>query len=174
MRSENTLAAQPDGRGLRGLAKRAYLDWVFARCAAFLSIGAANRAYYLAHGVDSERLFAMPYAVDNEFFRRRSAAAAVAREKLRAEIELEPGRPIILFAGKLQRRKNPLVLVDAFRRLDRRRLRRPYLVVVGDGEQRAETERAAGAAGDLVARAASPSRFNRSTARTRTYGALCG
>ena len=123
MRSENTLAAQPDGRGLRGLAKRAYLDWVFARCAAFLSIGAANRAYYLAHGVDSERLFAMPYAVDNEFFRRRSAAAAVAREKLRAEIELEPGRPIILFAGKLQRRKNPLVLVDAFRRLDRRRRR---------------------------------------------------
>lgn len=149
MRSENTLAAQPDGWGPRGLAKRAYLDWVFARSAAFLCIGAANRAYYLAHGVDPERLYSMPYAVDNDFFRGRAVAAAARREAFRAEIGLDPGRPVILFAGKLTRRKNPLVLLDAFRRLDLAPPRRPYLVVVGDGEQRGEIERAAGADHDI-------------------------
>ncbi len=147
MRSENTLDAEPDGAGPRGLAKRAYLRWIFARSAAFLCVGAANRAYYLAHGVDPDRLFSMPYVVDNEFFRTRAAASS--REALRARIGLDPGRPVILFAGKLQRRKNPLVLLEAFRRLDRARLNRPGLIFVGDGEQRAEIERAATTDGDV-------------------------
>ena len=67
MRSENTLDAQPDGAGPRGFAKRAYLRWIFARSAAFLSIGTANRDYYLAHGVDPDRLFSMPNLVDNNY-----------------------------------------------------------------------------------------------------------
>jgi glycosyltransferase involved in cell wall biosynthesis len=134
---------------MRGLAKRAYLGWIFRRSAAYLCIGAANRAYYLAHGVAPDRLFAMPYAVDNEFFRDRAAAAAPSREALRAGLGLDPGRPVILFAGKLQRRKNPLALLDAFRLLDRARLRQPYLVFVGDGEKRAEIERAAAADTDI-------------------------
>ncbi len=149
MRSENTVDAEPDGPGPRGMAKRAYLRWIFARSAAFLCIGAANRAYYLAHGVDPDRLFSMPYVVDNDFFRTRAAAAAASREALRVRIGLDPGRLVILFAGKLQRRKNPLVLLEAFRRLDHARLNRPGLIFVGDGEQRAEVERAATTDGDV-------------------------
>ena len=143
MRSENTLDAQPDGAGPRGIAKRAYLRWIFARSAAFLSIGTANRDYYLAHGVDPDRLFSMPYVVDNNFFRTRAVAAAVSRELLRARIGIEPDQPVILFAGKLQQRKNPLVLIEAFHKLDRSRLNEPKLIFVGDGEQRAEIEHAA-------------------------------
>ena len=68
MRGENTLAAMPDGGGLRGMFKRTYLRWIFYRCAAFLCIGTDNRNYYRAHGIDDARLFSMPYAVDNQFF----------------------------------------------------------------------------------------------------------
>lgn len=136
MRGENTLAAMPDGAGLRGLVKRRYLDWIFARCAAFLYIGTANRDYYRVHGVDPARLFFMPYAVDNDFFRARAAEAATRREAFRASLNLVPGRPVILFAGKLQRRKHPLTLIEAFQGLDHGRLRQPYLVFVGDGELR--------------------------------------
>ena len=51
------------------------------------------RALNLAHGVDSERLFAMPYAVDNEFFRRRSAAAAVAPAPMAAAVAVARAQP---------------------------------------------------------------------------------
>ena len=134
MRGENTLAAMPDGPFPRGPLKRILLDWVFARCGAFLCVGSANREYYQAHGVRDARLFDMPYAVDNDFFRSRADATDVPA--LRAELDIGPTGPVILFAGKLQPRKHPAALIDAFRRLDRTRLGDPYLLFVGDGEQR--------------------------------------
>jgi glycosyltransferase involved in cell wall biosynthesis len=137
MRGENTLSAMPDGAGVRGIVKRCYLKWIFARCAAFLCVGTANRDYYRAHGVESHRLFSVPYAVDNDFFRTRAVEAARHRATFRAGLNLQPDRPVILFAGKLQKRKHPLALLAAFRQLDRGRLGQPYLLFVGDGELRA-------------------------------------
>lgn len=141
MRGENTLAAMPDRWGPRGMLKRRFLAAIFDRCLAFLTVGAANEAYYRAHGVDPARLFAMPYAVDNAFFRAGAAAAEMGREAFRAELGLEPDRPVMLYAGKLLGRKNPDVLIAAFAALDRARLGRPYLLFVGEGEMRARLER---------------------------------
>lgn len=148
MRGENTEIAMPDGPGPRGWLKRRYLGWIFARCAAFLAIGANNRAYYRAHGVKSDRIFDMPYAVDNDFF-RAGGPAAPGVAALRADLGLEEERPIILFAGKFQARKYPMTLLAAFLRLDADRLGRPHLVFVGDGEQ-ASALKAAGAGGEAV------------------------
>lgn len=142
MRGENTEAAMPDGPGPRGWLKRRYLGWIFSRCTAFLAIGSANRAYYLAHGVEQSRIFDMPYAVDNDFF-RAGGPVAPGVAALRADLGLEEGRPVILFAGKFQARKHPMTLLDAFLRLDADRLGRPYLVFVGDGEQAAALKAAA-------------------------------
>jgi glycosyltransferase involved in cell wall biosynthesis len=85
----------------------------------------------------------MPYAVDNEFFWQRSEEAAVRRGELLAELKMEPGRPVILFASKLQYRKHANHLLEAYKGLLDRSALRPYLVVVGDGEARAELEAAA-------------------------------
>lgn len=142
MRGENTLFAVPK-RGLRRIVKRRYLDWILLRCAAFLCIGSANRDYYLAQGVEPERLYFMPYAVDNDYFRAQTKKAAERRREFRAELGLEPGRPVVLFAGKLQPRKNPALLLKAFRSIDRPGLRNPYLLFVGDGVLRGSLERAA-------------------------------
>ena len=141
MRGENTLAAMPDGAGLRGWLKRRYLDWIFTRCSGFLCIGSANREYYRTHGVRDDRLYSVPYAVDNRFFGHKCDQAAKTRDAFRLSLGLEPDRPVILYAGKLQRRKNPTVLLEAFHNLDLSR--QPYLVIVGDGEQRQEVEQAA-------------------------------
>ena len=136
MRGENTLTAMPDSGYPRRVAKRRYLNWIFERCAGFLCIGSENRAYYAAHGVEAARLFDMPYAVDNDFFRRGEG-------DLRRELELQPGRPIILYAGKFMARKHPLTLLAAFNALDKEAARNPYLIFVGDGEQRPHLMRAA-------------------------------
>jgi glycosyltransferase involved in cell wall biosynthesis len=82
-------------------------------------------------------IFRVPYAVDNDFFRRRAAEAVAGRDALRAELGLEPGRPVILFASKLQERKQCADLVEAHRLLGEPR---PYLLIVGDGEERRRLE----------------------------------
>ena len=132
MRGENTISAMPDGRAIRGLVKRLYLHWVFNRCAGFLCIGSDNREYYSAHGVRPQRLFDMPYAIDNEAF---SMNALKSKTNFRECLGLEYGRPIILFAGKFLRRKNPGMLLDACRLMNRKIARYPYLLFVGKGEE---------------------------------------
>ena len=84
----------------------------------------------------------MPYAVDNLYFQQRSLAAVSERAGLLAELNLDPDRPVILFASKLQYRKHCDDLIEAYQRLapggDIEPI--PYLLIVGDGEHRKELE----------------------------------
>lgn len=140
MRGENTLAAMPDGLGIRGAAKRWYLDGIFKKCSGFLCIGTDNRRYYEAHGVASSRLHSMPYAVDNDFFRQECERAAQKQDVLRRELDVDANAPVILFAGKLQRRKHPGTLLEAFLNIDHAALGNPVLLFAGDGEERPRLE----------------------------------
>ncbi len=140
MRGENTQKSMPDGWGIKGLLKRLYLKKIFDNCDGFLCIGSENKDYYLKHGVLKEKLFFMPYTVDNNFFQERAAAASKRRRALRKELNLEPKSPIVLFAGKLQKRKNPDLLISAFIELDHQKLNHPYLIFVGDGAMRSKLE----------------------------------
>jgi glycosyltransferase involved in cell wall biosynthesis len=84
----------------------------------------------------------MPYAVDNDFFRRKALEAAPRREEFRRELGLDPGRPVILYASKLQTRKRCIDLVEAYIRLSPLPGVDPpaYLLIVGDGEERTALE----------------------------------
>ncbi|CDL00608.1 putative glycosyltransferase [Magnetospirillum gryphiswaldense MSR-1 v2] len=135
MRAENWDGAMPDGIGPRGWLKRLYLRWIFARCRGFLAIGSANGAYYRRFGINDDRIITMPYAVDNAFFAAHAAQADTA--SLRHELGIEPEQQVILYAGKFQRRKHPEQVVAAWKSL---RQPRPALLMVGDGEMRAELE----------------------------------
>jgi glycosyltransferase involved in cell wall biosynthesis len=108
----------------------------------FLAIGTANRNYYLAQGLRPERIFNMPYCVDNDFFYGRALAAESARGELRKALALEPTRPVILFASKFEPRKRPHDLLGAYERLVAlsTAATRPYLLFAGDGELRASLE----------------------------------
>ena len=145
VRDEATAASAPRSPARR-LAKHGFFRTLAAVADGFLAIGSANRDYYLANGIPPARVFMMPYAVDNDFFRLRALAAAPRREALRAELGLEPGRAIILYASKFQRRKRPDDLLRAHVRLCRSLDARPapYLLFVGDGEMRGALEQAAG------------------------------
>jgi len=91
----------------------------------------------------------MPYAVDNAWFAQRAREAHATRATLQAELQLDPGRPVILFASKLQPRKHCDHLIAAYAKLSRAENAEPYpyLVIVGDGEERAALEQQATATG---------------------------
>ena len=114
-----------------------------------LSIGSLNRENWEHYLGEDFPEFSMPYAVDNEFFQRRSREAAAGRERLRSELGLAIGRPVILFASKLTERKRCVDLLDAYVLLVESGALEsvPYLVIVGDGEEREALEAKAEASG---------------------------
>ncbi len=112
-----------------------------------LPIGTWNAAYWQHYFGSDIPQFPMPYAVDNDYFRRQSLGAAQGRMERLRELGLEPGRPVILFASKLQTRKRCADLIEAYRKLVEAAAPgeiSPYLLIVGDGEERAQLERQAG------------------------------
>lgn len=141
LRDEATLISAP-----RGLVKRLLKRWFFAGLKrlvdGFLAIGRLNREYYRHYGVPDERIFAVPYAVDNDFFRAGAERAAAGREQLRRELGLSPDRPVILFVSKLEPRKRPADLLAAYIKLTESGAVSgpPYLLFVGDGGQRGTLE----------------------------------
>ena len=123
-------------------AKRIFYALLRQVCHGWLVIGSANRDYYLRHGMQKDSIFFVPYTIDNKYFRERALAAIPKRAKLREDLSLEPNRPVILYAAKFLKRKRPNDLIEAFSRLIKnKKIRAPYLVLVGDGNYREEVER---------------------------------
>ena len=122
---------------LKNFIKRLFFFALRRICQGWLVIGSANKNYYIAHGMKEENIFPMPYTVDNQYFRVQAITAGAHQDTLRQELNLEPGRPVVLYASKFMERKRPADLVEAIARLHKdSKNRAPYLVMVGDGEQR--------------------------------------
>jgi len=142
VRDEASAVSKPRSAFNR-VAKRVFFRIISRLVDGFLAIGSDNRDYYIANGIAPDRIFSVPYAVDNDFFATKAAEAAENRNGFRAGLGLEAGRPIILYASKFQIRKRPDDLLRAYEALLRRipeKHRQPYLLYVGDGEMRAAVE----------------------------------
>jgi glycosyltransferase involved in cell wall biosynthesis len=141
LRDEATLISAQRGLTKR-LIKRAFFAQLKAWCDGYLPIGALNRAYYKHYGISDDKVFLMPYTVDNGMFRSACEKAATTREQFRVELGLDRSRPVILFASKLIERKRCTDLLEAYATLvhDRAPATVPYLLIVGDGELRGRLE----------------------------------
>ncbi len=128
---------------LKLAAKRAFFRALRPMVAATLPIGSRNAAYWRESLGDDIPQFPVPYAVDNAFFARKAAEATHDLPRLRAELELVPDRPVILFASKLQTRKHADHLLRALDQLRNTTALRPYVLIVGDGEERPNVEQLA-------------------------------
>jgi glycosyltransferase involved in cell wall biosynthesis len=144
MRSDSWLGDR-DRSKLKLAAKRLFFQGLSHMMDGVLTIGTLNAEYWRYYMGDDFPLFLAPYAVDNEYFQRRCTEAALRRDELQRELNLSPDRPVILFASKLQARKCADDLLEAYTRLSPAPgvEPHPYLVFVGDGEQRQTLERAA-------------------------------
>lgn len=123
-------------------AKRLYFKLLRGLIDAALPIGTLNAEFWRHYLGEDFPLYPMPYAVDNDYFQIRGEEARGGRTALQKELSLDPSRPVILFASKLQSRKRCADLVEAYKILlsiPSMKLP-PYLVIVGDGEERAALE----------------------------------
>jgi glycosyltransferase involved in cell wall biosynthesis len=145
LRTDSTLIDHP--RGPVKLAVKSLFFQILRRFTfGVLSVGQRNTEYWRHHLGAGIPVFSIPYAVDNAFFQGRCNAASATRGQLRQQLGLEANRPVLLFASKLLARKCCIDLVDAYLELVKRsRLegtsrQLPYLLIVGEGEQRSQIE----------------------------------
>ena len=117
---------------LKGLLRGPLLKTHYAGFDGFLAIGSANAAYYRAMGVAEDRIFPVPYTVDNARFIAAGAAARGERAALRARLGMDPDLPAVLYASKFDRRKRPDDLLGAYAAL-RAGGAAAQLVLVGTG-----------------------------------------
>lgn len=103
----------------------------------FLAIGSANRDYYRALGVDEDKIFDVPYTVDNDRFMRSGRITPSERTALRAKFGLGLDEPVVLYASKLMARKHPDDVVRAVAQLRDEGVA-ARLLLVGSGELEAE------------------------------------
>jgi glycosyltransferase involved in cell wall biosynthesis len=135
LRDEQTLL-HPRPRHRR-IARSIMLRQLYAR-AYGLYIGEENRRFLRAHGMRDARMFASPYCVDNAYFSARAAELAPRRSEIRASFGIDDGAPVVLFAGKLIDKKQPLRLIEAFASV---RGDQPcWLLLAGSGPQREASE----------------------------------
>ena len=119
--------------------RRPALSLLYRLCDACVYIGTRNQEFYSSLGVPEDRLFLVPYTVNNVYFEEAAARARPMRDELRAELGISRDSVAILFASKMTARKRPMDLLLAYERLVAQGLPASLLYVC-DGEQRSALE----------------------------------
>jgi len=126
---------------LRKIFRKTYLSWVYKKVDYFLSVGANNTSYFLEMGVPASRIFIVPHAIDNDRFSQIDDDIVLSRvAKLKQDLGISESDFVILFSGKLEPKKNPLILVELMRKMPSREIK---LLFVGNGQLEDEIKLAA-------------------------------
>lgn len=139
-------SAYPDGVGFpKSLLKKLVLRHLYRRISGFLAMGDRGRAYHLHYGAPADRIYFCPYTIDEPLLQSSLARRADLRAGLRATLGLAPDDLALVFCGKLIPRKYPADLIHAVARLRADGVDTSAIVLLfcGDGELRADLERAA-------------------------------
>ncbi|MFO7301360.1 MAG: glycosyltransferase family 4 protein [Acidobacteriota bacterium] len=118
-------------------ARDAALRLAYRSCARILYIGERSRQHYLRLGIDRSRLVFSPYCVDTTPFRTTEDDRRELRLATRRGLGIADDRIVLLFSGKLSRRKGVDLIVPAVRRLPTALRERIVVICAGDGQERA-------------------------------------
>jgi glycosyltransferase involved in cell wall biosynthesis len=128
-------------RWWRSAARRVFLSWVYRHVDVAIAVGSNNRDYFRWCGISEERIALAPHAIDTRRFSDPDGAHVQRAAQWRRELGIPATARVVLFAGKFQPKKDPLLLLEAFLRCGAA----GHLVFVGNGALEAELR--AGASG---------------------------
>ena len=134
-------------RNPRWWIKRTFLRHIYTWPTSFLFVGQANRAYYKALGVEESRLLQCPHSIDVGRFSQNVESCERQANEWRLSLGIKEGRFALLFAGKFEKKKQPLELIKAFLSLNDQRW---VLIMVGNGELEEQVYRLADAESDRI------------------------
>jgi glycosyltransferase involved in cell wall biosynthesis len=127
-RGDSTLLDEPTG--VRKWLRRPILRWIYSFVDYALYVGVQNKRYFLHHGLPGNRLFFAPHAIDNQRFQSPDQEYSDKANDWKQKLGIRNEELTILFAGKLEPKKNPFFLLDLAKEIDDPSLR---FLVVGNG-----------------------------------------
>ena len=105
-----------------------------------LTVGTANARWCRNNGIPSTRMVSSPHFIDNDYFSEKTATFRAQRQELRDRWRIPGDSFCFLFAGKLQPKKRPQDLLEAFALVQtqiKRSVPPVHLLIVGTGEMEA-------------------------------------
>lgn len=139
-RGDSTLLDEQSG--LKQILRRLFLRWVYSHVDVALYVGRNNKEYFRKHGLREAQLIHAPHAIDNTRFADRDAGYTEQATSWRASLGIAETDLVLLFAGKLEEKKDPLFLIRLADRISDPRLK---LIVVGNGSMETSIRQAAAA-----------------------------
>ncbi len=139
-RGDSTLLDEYPGFSVKKIIRRLFLRWVYRHVDIALYTGVANKAYYLKHGLDEQQLYYAPHAIENGRFYDVDGSYTAKAKAWRTTLGIGEDELVFLFAGKLEPKKAPELLIDAFSSLQLKHVR---LLIVGNGVLEHELKRKA-------------------------------
>lgn len=135
-RGDSTLIDETGG--LKQIARRLYLNWVYRFTDYAFYVGANNKKYFLKHGLKEKNLFFAPHAIDNERFSDINGNYKQQAEHYLNKLNIDDNKIVILFVGKFEDKKNPLILIQAAQYLDKDKF---SFIFVGNGQLEEEMKK---------------------------------
>ncbi|WP_246000707.1 glycosyltransferase family 4 protein [Pontibacter diazotrophicus] len=116
-------------KGFRLILRRLTLTWTYRYIDKALYVGKNNKAYFLKHGIKEQNLIFAPHAIDNARF-GDDLLYQNESNLIRKSLGIPETDTVFLFTGKFEKKKNPFLLINAFKKLNRPNT---SLLLVGNG-----------------------------------------
>jgi glycosyltransferase involved in cell wall biosynthesis len=129
-RGDSTLLDEKTGISFRKIARRLFLRRVYSGIDFCLYTGKENRSYFSVHGVCEKSLIYAPHAIDNLRFFDNDGTYTKAAAGWRNQLNIPGSAIVFLFAGKMEPKKDPLLLINCFKQIKSDDIR---LVIAGTG-----------------------------------------
>ena len=126
---------------LRYAVRKIVLSFIYRYVDTGLYVGTQNKAYFRHHGLKEDQLCFIPHAIDNDRFddSPEKGYEQLAKE-WKSELGIKAEDFVFLFAGKLEPKKAPLLLVSAFNEACKT-VPNIKLIMVGSGPLEKETKK---------------------------------
>jgi glycosyltransferase involved in cell wall biosynthesis len=138
-RGDSTLLDEQPG--LRRNLRRWFLRWVYGHIDYALYVGVKNKEYFLAHGLREGQLVFAPHAIDNSRFEEPDAQYQRLASEWRSRLGIAERDLVLLFAGKLEPKKDPFFVLEIAKLIRDPRLK---IVFAGTGVLEDRLREAAG------------------------------
>ncbi|HMF56939.1 MAG TPA: glycosyltransferase [Pyrinomonadaceae bacterium] len=103
----------------------------------FFATGSLTVKYLQRYGIKKERISLFSYAVDSDYFKEKSCLNGEAKSELKRSYQLPDDSKVILSITKFNEREAPWDLLKAFCAMGDEKI---FLMLVGDGKERAALE----------------------------------
>jgi glycosyltransferase involved in cell wall biosynthesis len=136
LRGDSTLLDDRIGLNIKKIFRKILLRWVYKHINYAFSPGSASNKYFEWVGLRSNQIINAKHAVDNMRFMGNisNAVCELHRQAIdwKKKLGIAKEKKIFLFAGKFESKKDPIILIKAFKNL---LLKRSdiHLIMVGSG-----------------------------------------